>query len=229
MKTDETGKATFEDRLLTELQRELRLRNAQAPVPRVRHRRVTPRRIGLVLGLAATGLAVAVMAPSSPGGSEAFAVERNGDGTLTIRFNEVSVDRDAQEALGERLREIGAAATFDTVPDGMNCGPVRGDTTGHPVYYIRQKDGDGLAKLPPDAVPPPRNGASREEFEAWRKLQEQQVKITVGPGDTVVFETTGDPSDPSRVLVYAVKGEAAPCVPGPDPRPHITPGPLEPK
>ncbi|MEU1510703.1 hypothetical protein ABZ490_00835 [Streptomyces sp. NPDC005811] len=91
-----SARESFEDRLLAELKREIELREEPVPVPGPR-RVLTRRRVSL--GLAACAVAVAVAVPGSAGGSRAYAVERHGDGSVTLTLKEAGIDVEDRQAL----------------------------------------------------------------------------------------------------------------------------------
>ena len=79
-----TTKTTFEDRLLAELRGEIERREEDSSVPAVRRRLFTGRQLALAaVACAVAGLAV-VLVPGSPADSPAYAVERHGDGSVTL-------------------------------------------------------------------------------------------------------------------------------------------------
>ncbi|MET7455768.1 hypothetical protein ABZT03_28540 [Streptomyces sp. NPDC005574] len=114
------SRTTFEDRLLAELKREIEHREARAPEaglaedtagggdPRRSPRRLlTGRRIAV--GAAACLLAglAAVVVPGSPAGSTAYAVERHGDGTVTLTIKDPGMGIASQHELARRVRPWG--------------------------------------------------------------------------------------------------------------------------
>ncbi|MGW1668975.1 hypothetical protein [Streptomyces sp. NPDC002324] len=119
---------TFEDRLLDELQREIALRAEDGPErePVIR-RTITTRRalVALAACVAAGGVVVAL--PSSSGGAKAYAVERNDDGSITIRTEKKLSYRDRDEMV-ERLRAEGIYVSIDRPRKGYVCEQPRGET-----------------------------------------------------------------------------------------------------
>ncbi|MFE9647374.1 hypothetical protein ACFYO0_25300 [Streptomyces sp. NPDC006365] len=113
---------TFEDRLLDELKREIELREPE-PNPSAR-RLFTPRRIALAAAACAlAGLAV-VFVPGSAADSKAYAVERNGDGSVTLTVKDHrGIDIDAQQELAGELRPWGVkvAVALENVDRGDTC------------------------------------------------------------------------------------------------------------
>lgn len=120
-------KQTFEDRLLDELKREVVLGAQRRPEC------TRPGRQAAVLrrtawGLAACG-AVAMGATLLPGPADtpAYAVEPKPDGSVSVKFNDISLDRDEQRNLARELRGLGVHVSIDTPPAGMRCKEPRGD------------------------------------------------------------------------------------------------------
>ncbi|MFF7261449.1 hypothetical protein ACFZCL_14330 [Streptomyces sp. NPDC008159] len=186
--TTKTGKTagTFEDRLLGELQREIALRAAdrteEEPVLR---RRVTPRRALVALAACAVAAGVVVGMPSSTGGPQAYAVERNDDGTVTVSMEDIGLSGDELKGLSERLRADDISVTVDRPRDGFVCDHPRGDA--YQPGWIRESSGGG------DVMP--------------------VHAFTLRPGDSLVFEEPQwKPRKrmPASV-VYAFKGQAEPC------------------
>ncbi|WP_340379736.1 hypothetical protein U5640_30620 [Streptomyces sp. SS7] len=96
-----SARESFEDRLLAELRREIELREeVPAPGPR---RLLTRRRVSLALGACAVALAVAVAVPGSPGAAAAYAVERHGDGSVTLTLKKRSLREGDRRELAEVL------------------------------------------------------------------------------------------------------------------------------
>jgi hypothetical protein len=183
--TRKTGH-TFEDRLLGELQREIALRAAdrteEEPVLR---RRVTPRRALVALAACAVAAGVVVALPSSTGGSQAYAVERNDDGTVTVSMEDIQLSVDELKGLSERLRADDISVTVDKPSDGHVCAHPRGEA--YLPGWIREFSGGG------DVMP--------------------SHAFVLRPGDSLVFEEPQwKPRKrmPASV-VYAFKGQAEPC------------------
>lgn len=127
----------FEERLLMELKREVEERAVRG---RARSRWFTSRKIGLAAGLAATAAAVAVVVPVFTGGTPAFAVVKNPDGSVDVRIEEF---RDPDK-LEEALKEVGVTAEIQYRVnkdwDGPHCireggteVPQHSDSTGEPL------------------------------------------------------------------------------------------------
>jgi hypothetical protein len=183
--TRKTGH-TFEDRLLGELQREIALRAADRTEEEpVRRSRVTPRRALVALAACAVAAGVVVAVPSSTGGSPAYAVERNDDGTVTVSMDDITLSVDELQGLSERLRADDISVTVDKPRDGHVCAHPRGEA--YQPGWIREFSGGGEV-MPGHA-------------------------FILRPGDSLVFEEPQwKPRKrmPASV-VYAYKGQAEPC------------------
>ncbi|MFM9449760.1 hypothetical protein [Streptomyces europaeiscabiei] len=177
---------TFEDRLLDELQREIALRAEDAPEPVIR-RTITTRRALVALAACVAAAGVVVALPSSTGGSSAYAVERNGDGSVTVSMDDILLSGDDQKELSERLRAEGISVTVDKPRKGYVCAKRRGEAY-QPGWVVTSSRGTG------EAMP------SRA--------------FTLRPGDSLVFELpqwrAGDRAAPAST-VFGYKGRAEPC------------------
>ncbi|MGC5009581.1 hypothetical protein ACLQ2R_02330 [Streptosporangium sp. DT93] len=102
--------------MMQEIQRDTR------PEERVRRRLL--RRPALLAPVLAAAVAVAVAVPVLvSGGTPAYAVARNPDGTISVQINEV---RDSKK-LEADLNALGFRAVVDYVPQGKQCEDPRGD------------------------------------------------------------------------------------------------------
>ncbi|MDX3587051.1 hypothetical protein OG920_27455 [Streptomyces europaeiscabiei] len=119
---------TFEDRLLDELQREIALRAEDVPEPVIR-RTITTRRALVALAACVAAAGVVVGLPSSTGGAQAYAVERNDDGTVTVTGEELATWEHRGE-LAEQLHDVGIRTSFDRPRSGYVCAKPRGETPG---------------------------------------------------------------------------------------------------
>ncbi|MGW9597679.1 hypothetical protein ACWHLZ_46405 [Streptomyces chartreusis] len=131
---------TFEDRLMTELMNDSGWETKESLVDKA-HRRPNHRsRVvwGATAAAAVTAVAAAAVV-SGPAGTPAYAVTENPDGTLTLRLNEVGLDRAAKKPLTEKLRAAGIHVAVDTVPAGNVCAADR----GHAVNNRWKRTGDG--------------------------------------------------------------------------------------
>ncbi|MFI6375441.1 hypothetical protein [Streptomyces sp. NPDC050546] len=209
-------RTTFEDRLLAELRREIELRgatgSAQAvatgPAEKVTARRspfggvLTGRRIALTAGACAvTGLVLALV-PGSPGESPAYAVERHGDGSVTLTLTKIAIGQKSQRQLAERLRAEGIHVTIDNLSFGQHCAQPRGEMLTGSV-------GRGFIGGPPEDGTVPVGGPTDPAYH-------RDWQVTLHPGDSLGMENTsrkdGKPGL-STELFYAIKGKIAPCEP----------------
>ncbi|MER6346196.1 hypothetical protein ACWC10_10255 [Streptomyces sp. NPDC001595] len=200
-----TTKATFEDRLLTELRREIDRRASgtsdlaavPAPAPSRRRTAVTAPRLGLLALACAAAAAAWVLMPGSPAGTPAYALEAHPDGSVTLTLKDMALGGHLQDGLAERLERQGIHVAVDELPAGYECTHPRGKT------------------LPGRFAPDGGEGG-------W--------EITLRRGDSLAFESITQPRpDGSRqrvVSFYGVRGEIAPCDPvrAPEPRPTPAPG-----
>ncbi|MFB7931319.1 hypothetical protein ACFC4C_19670 [Streptomyces sp. NPDC056039] len=217
-----TTKTTFEDRLLAELQREVEVRGAggpagavtgpteavTGPAGAVAARRspfaavLTGRRLALAAGACAVTGLVLVLVPGSPGESPAYAVERHGDGSVTLTLTEIEIGPDAQRRLAERLRAEGIHVTIDNLSFGQSCKQPRGQVLDSSVVraFIGDKPYEG-GSVPAEPTDP-----------AFHR----NWQVTLRPGDSVGMENTsrkdGQPGRSSEAF-YAFKGKIAPCEP----------------
>ncbi|GAP48244.1 hypothetical protein [Streptomyces azureus] len=199
-------RATFEDRLLDELKREIRLRESAETGPGdVRPGRreakaslgrflaplasLAPRRIAVVAAACAVAWLAAVVVPGAPAHSKAYAVEPVGDGSVRLTVKDQSIGVPAQRALAEKVRPWGIEVSIVLLPSGYVCersqvSPVV-DVHGRPLIV------DGRPLIPVKA--------------GW--------DVTLRRGNVLAFENTRGDSRPRAVEFYATKREAEPCVP----------------
>ncbi|GAA2380288.1 hypothetical protein [Streptomyces coeruleofuscus] len=200
---------TFEDRLLDELKREIRLRESagtgpgdvrtgerQAKVsfgrflaPLASLARLAPRRIAVVAAVCAAAWLAAVVVPGAPSQSKAYAVAPVGEGSVRLTVMEPNIGVPAQRALAEKVRPWGIEVTIDLLPSGYVCerskvSPVT-DIHGRPLIV------DGRPLIPVKA--------------GW--------DVTLRRGNVLAFENTRGDSRPRAVELYATEREAEPCVP----------------
>ncbi|MFD9438294.1 hypothetical protein ACFWBR_19665 [Streptomyces sp. NPDC060006] len=135
---------TFEDRLLDELKHEITLRADERPEPAPR-RRVTPRRALVTVAACAVAAGVAVALPSATGGSSAYAIERNPDGSVTLTMSESVTSTDQQEKLAEHLRAEGIHVIIGKSGDGFTC--AKSHTKGLLPKELYLPHGKGKVKL----------------------------------------------------------------------------------
>ncbi|GHD20303.1 hypothetical protein GCM10010313_52640 [Streptomyces violarus] len=204
-----TTKTTFEDRLLAELRREIEVRGAAGPAKAVAARRspfagvLTGRRLALTAGACAVTGLVLVLVPGSPGESPAYAVERHGDGSVTLTLTKIAIGQDAQRRLAERLRAEGIHVTIDNLSFGHHCKQPRGTMLAGSV-------GRGfIGDEPPEEGSVPVGGPTDPAFH-------RHWQVTLHPGDSLGMENTsrkdGKPGLSSESF-YAIKGKITPCEP----------------
>ncbi|MFC9679979.1 hypothetical protein [Streptomyces sp. NPDC056948] len=203
-----TTKTTFEDRLLAELQREIEVRGSTGPAETVAARRspfagvLTGRRLALTAGACAVTGLVLVLVPGSPSESPAYAVERHGDGSVTLTLTKIAIGQDAQRRLAERLRAEGIHVTIDSLPFGQHCVQPRGKMLASRVER-------GFIGEPPAEGSVPVGGPTDPAFH-------RNWQVTLHPGDSLGMENTsrkdGKPGLNSESF-YAIKGKIAPCEP----------------
>ncbi|MEU0385573.1 hypothetical protein [Streptomyces chartreusis] len=199
-------RATFEDRLLDELKREIRLREsagtgsgdvrtAEREAKASPGRFLAPpasvarRRFAVVAAACAVAWLAAVVVPGSPADSKAYAVEPVGDDSVKLTVLEQSIGVAAQRDLARKVRPWGVQVTIDLLPAGYVCerskvSPVT-DVHGRPLIL------DGRPLIPVKA--------------GW--------DVTLRRGNVLAFENTRGASRPRAVEFYATKREAEPCVP----------------
>ncbi|MFI6737061.1 hypothetical protein ACIBI9_29395 [Nonomuraea sp. NPDC050451] len=121
--------------------------------------------------------------PSTP----AFAVEKNPDGTVTVRIHELAKSKE----LENKLAEAGVKAVIDYLPDGQNCQLDRGETVPAPVDPLQDTEEDGTFLIDPKSLEP-----------------DETLVI-------VMHFKHNDPSKGFGGGVGIVRGPVAPCVPEP--------------
>jgi hypothetical protein len=202
-----TTRTTFEDRLLAELQGEIERRTAEADRRRTPHpgarptrrlltgRLLTGRKLALAAGACAVAALAIVLAPGTPADSPAYAVERHGDGSVTLSLLTAGIGADNQHRLAQRLRAEGIHVTIDNLPYGQRCAQPRGELLSSPMQRIHLGD-----KPSGDTVAAPAKLA-----EKWQ--------VTLNPGDSLGIENTTrkDGKETPGELFYAIKGEISPC------------------
>ncbi|NGO14174.1 hypothetical protein G5C60_42925 [Streptomyces sp. HC44] len=186
-------RTTFEDRLLDELKREIERRepkpNPCAPSAPSARRLVTPRRIALAAtACALAGLAV-VFVPGSAADSKAYAVEGNGDGSVTLTIKDQDIGIEAQLELASQMRPWGiqvkvVAPTCESKSWGT-----------HAVLDLKSITKQGVA------VP----------VRAW--------SVTLHRGQELVLENTARPLTKDEIKHYEVQpcGPVNPTPPGNSP------------
>jgi hypothetical protein len=220
----------FERRLLSELRRVVVERPAPIGPAGFRYKRTLVLAGGLA---AAAGVAIAAGLPigGDSGGTKAYAVSKNPDGTVTVKIDALS---DAP-GLERELSQAGVPALVQYLPSGKTCAgmPAMLATRSTPseagVAPAEAGSGAGVgpvtqsAGAPPAGDPPP--GAS---FSSVRQNGDGSVQFTMNgaqhPGQTLVIRTqafagdqlpdgvpAGVPQDPSSIGISFVKGTARPC------------------
>lgn len=196
-------RTTFEDRLLDELKGEIQLREsgasetgaaeaatgegkAKASVHRL-FTSLTPRRIAVVAAACAAAWLAAVVVPGSPADSTAYAVERHGDGSVTLTVKEQSISVDAQYELAREVRPWGIQVTVDVLAPGYVCERSKVTFPGAAI----DEHGNRVPIIPIQS--------------SW--------DIALRRGNVLAFENTRGSSRPRAVEFYEAKSEAEPCVP----------------
>lgn len=193
----------FEDRLLSELleQHGALLADAPArplpamPAARLRLRVPIPRllpagALGLAVAALVAALVIGLSSGGGGGGTPAYAVVRNGDGTVTVTVNELL----GIEGANEELKTLGVPAVVVRSEEGCSTSP--GQYKAAPVsaelsHQIASGSGSGGASsvvIDPAAIP---------------------------EGDTVAIgvralETPGEPAAGLEIGIY--EGAAPPCL-----------------
>ncbi|MEU9919198.1 hypothetical protein [Streptomyces sp. NPDC051001] len=147
-----TMKTTFEDRLLAELQGEIERRETDSSVPAAPRRVFTGRRLALAAAACAVAALAVVLVPGSPADSPAYAVEHNGDGTVTLTLKDLEPTLESQHELAERLRPSGIHVDIQNLDARHVCRQPRGEQLpeGKPVHpgeawRITLRPGDSVA------------------------------------------------------------------------------------
>jgi hypothetical protein len=197
----------FEQRLLRELRRVVieQPGSSSAPVARTpiaRARFRFTRRLVLTGGLAAVvaiGLAAGLPIGGGNGGSAAYAVTRNADGTVTVQINAL---RDA-EGLQRKLREAGVPALVQYLPAGKACEGARvsrgaGDPAPGLVDAVVQVNDDGSIRFTIDKTE-----------HAGQTLVVRSHDFA--PGQRVPGQPAGAPAAASSVGVAFENAAVRPC------------------
>ncbi|QJS99450.1 hypothetical protein G9272_03290 [Streptomyces asoensis] len=192
---------TFEDRLLDELKAEIELREtgvrrtgSTAVEPRpggtrgAVRRLFTPPRIAVVAAACALAWFGGALVPGSSAYSTAYAVERHGDGTVTLSVKDQTIDVAAQRELATRVRPWGIEVTIDVLAPGYVC--ERSRFTPFPVWAV-DRHGNRVPVIPIKA--------------SW--------DFTLHRGNVLTFENMEGMSRPRAVELYSTKSQAEPCVP----------------
>jgi hypothetical protein len=186
---------TFEDRLLIELREVVAARPAPASGPVVARR--SPRLPRLLIGGAATAAAIVTAVLAASGGdpaAPAYAVERQADGSVTVKINSL---RDA-EGLERQLRSVGIASVVDFTPTGKTCRQPRGRTVpGLHTFAMRVgPNGSATFTIPRDDVHPGRTLVITGSFgDGPTTMGTQTVEGPVAPCELV--DAPAPPASPA--------------------------------
>jgi len=175
---------------------------------------VTPPRLALAAAACAAAALAVVLVPGSPADGKAYAVERHGDGSVTLTLNDLTPNPLAQRELSQRLRENGIDVDIQNFDATHQCKQPRGEVIRANGEVIPGNSGatpasggEPRAKASEPSNMPPQ---ARSLADAW--------KITLHRGDTLAFENNllHDSKRPGRMVravkFYAVKGAIKPCV-----------------
>ncbi|QBI55778.1 hypothetical protein EKD16_20075 [Streptomonospora litoralis] len=205
----------FEDRLLSELKREVALNAARqdeegARESAPRRRLVTAPRLGLA---AAGGAAVAAGFVLVPGATAppAYAVEEKQDGSVEVSIEELTLDRGDQRALAADLREAGVTVEIRNPDPGTRC--TSDLRVGSMTVLPGKKSGDGEF-----AVGKAYSGDSGDSGVTGGPESQPAVgsqvpwSFVVDSGDSMVIENIVPQEGEHRTSAYYVaQGEPAPC------------------
>ncbi|MFI7058015.1 hypothetical protein ACIBLB_38670 [Streptosporangium canum] len=197
---------SFEEQILMELKAEI--------TARAERRRRTGRRLFTGAAVAGLAAAAAIAVPLLTGSERsAYAVTKNGDGTINVKLNEF---RDADQ-LEQDLKRMGVTADITYLKPGKTCRGGRGEIVG-------------------GGSPEEWKGSASEK--AVRLLPRGGMDIDpryVGDGQTLVMaftENADQTSEKPRVLWqfagYVVNGQVKPCVVADDPTWNDVDGPGRP-
>ncbi|MFD3504799.1 hypothetical protein ACFWWT_41455 [Streptomyces sp. NPDC058676] len=190
---------TFEDRLLDELKREIELREAggcriepaelgtgEGKAKTSVRRLFAARRVAVVAAACAVAWLAAGAVPGPSADSTAYAVERHGDGSVTLTVKDQTIGVEAQRELAGKVRPWGIEVTIDVLAPGYVC--ERSKVT--PLVAV-DRQGNPVPLIPIKA--------------SW--------DMTLRRGNVLAFENTKGDSRPRAVELYRTKSEAEPCVP----------------
>jgi hypothetical protein len=236
--TENPPTENFETRLLRELQRVVTEQSTHSSLPAARPRR--RRRLLPAAGVAAAAAAAAVgviVVSDATGPSDAYAVDRAADGTVTVEIRSLS---DAA-GLEDSLRNVGVPAIVDYVPSGQaGCGapgPAAGPEAGAggsagPSF---QTDGEGATEAGPSfqtdgegqtggaeagpslSAPPPEELGPGTAMSQVTLGSDGGATFTIDPGDieprenVYITTSTGDVS--SIAMAIGKDQPSLPCAP----------------
>jgi hypothetical protein len=183
---------SFEEQILMELKAEI--------TARAERRRRTGRRLFAGAAVAGLAAAAAIAVPLLTGAEQpAYAVTKNGDGTINVKLNEF---RDADK-LEQDLKRMGVSADITYLKPGKWCGGDRGEIVG-------------------GGSPEEWKGSASDR--AARLLRTGGLEIDpryVGKGQTLVMAFSESKEQASRAKkpetawqfsAYVVNGQVKPCV-----------------
>ncbi|MUL42264.1 hypothetical protein FZ103_13915 [Streptomonospora sp. PA3] len=212
MTTDKT--ARFEDRLLSELQREVALNAAEldaeerAPAPR--RRLFTAPRLGLA---AAGGAAVAAGFVLVPGAMAppAYAIEEKPDGSVQVSIQDLTLDKEQQQELAADLRAAGVTVETRSPDPGMRC---TADLRVGSLTVLPGKNGDGVFTVGSAYSPKPGSvDAPEPPGDVGSKVP---WSFAVDAEDSMVIENyVPKEGGQHRTSFYIAQGEPEPCEPVP--------------
>ncbi|RKN40383.1 hypothetical protein [Streptomyces hoynatensis] len=130
---------TFEDRLLTELKREVVLAAAERQEATARHRLLTPARAGFGLTAAAAAATAFVLLPGG-GATAAYAVEPTGNGGVDVTIADWPEGEDGVRDFADQLEANGIATVYNP-PEGYLCRPLEGSDGGAAPELPEAPDG----------------------------------------------------------------------------------------
>ena len=182
-----TTQERFEERLLTELRGLVTERPAARPAPRPgwRRRLVATGTVAAALAVAA-GVGVPLL---TGGGTAAYAVTKNDDGSVTVSVSSLA---DAA-GLEQKLRDAGIPAAVQYIPPGKGCK----EQTFTPVAPTPGEHGQIGVQAFGD-----QGGASHATFTISKSMIE--------PGRTLVIQTA-DAGGPTSLMVAWAQGDVQPC------------------
>ena len=195
-----TTQTTFEDRLLTQLRQVV----AANPAPTAH---TAPRRRLVIAGagVAAASAAAAVVTIAGGGTSNAYALETQPDGSVTVHINSL---RDAS-GLEDSLRRAGIPAV---VSYSANCAPTTAPAPGDggPSFTREQAD-TGQPSLQQAGTPPKGDGA-RAKVTSSVRVDGDGVTFSldpgqIDPGEKVFISTSTGRADAIGIAI----GQKAPA------------------
>ncbi|GAB3452206.1 hypothetical protein GCM10027570_30140 [Streptomonospora sediminis] len=212
-------KARFEDRLLSELKREVALNAAQehhAARSQDRSalgRLVTMPRVGMALAGCAAVAAGFVLVPGG-GASPAYAVEEKPDGTVRVELQELSLDKSEQQKLAADLRDHGVVVEIRNPETGTRCNPAQQEGG---ITFLR---GTGQEVPPEDTA----NAEAMKVDKAELADNPEKGKpfggkdgpwniLLKGDNSLVMENIVRAEGEPHISSFYVVNGAPEPCVP----------------